>query len=110
MRGKDVESYRKRFIGRIKEDHIADTLRRNTREDVIDEISVRIEDCEAVPGFDVLDGHREEERTLARARRADHVGVAEAPRDGERDHSPLAIALLDAQHEVLPARPNRRSL
>ena len=76
--GQQVQSHRMFKIGGIEIDDVVGSPRRDQIEDFLSEIAVRIQDGDAVTGFDILCDQTFQETRFSRARLADKICVLHA--------------------------------
>ncbi len=75
MGGQDVESNRRLVVGRVNQHHIIDAFQRDTAQNFVHQITVRIKHRHAFTVLNVLPDEIEKQRGLARATGSDDVAV-----------------------------------
>src|SRR5258706_5562211 len=88
MRCEDIEAHRIVLIRWIEQHDITGSLWRNAFQDRVDQITVRVKDCDAFSSLNVLDDEVLEEGGFAGAGGTDHVHVPYAllGAEGNRPH------------------------
>src|SRR5688572_12908245 len=100
MCGEDIEPDRVLFVGGVKDDYILHALLGDPCDDVVDEISVGVEERKASTGFDVLGGHGCKQGALASPRGPDDVTVPESLLRCKSDGAPFPPMVVVSQHEA----------
>lgn len=97
----NIETDRELFIRGIEDNYVLRSMTRNASQNILYEITVRVDHCEPVPVLNVLFGHGEQQSALAGTARPYAIGMSKAILNCETNNALLALVLVQTKDDSI---------